>query len=277
LYLIVIPKKKLAFLNIRRGDFKMAIGHTIVGSGKEKVLVLHGWFGDYKVWEPTFNSLDKDTFTYVFIDYRGYGKSRDMNGDYSMSEIASDAIALTNDLEFTDFHVVGHSMGGMAIQRLILDMDDRKRVKSAVAIDPVPACGAQLDDDSWTLFEGAITNNENRYNILDFTTGNRNSAQWLNYMVERSRVSTNVDAFAGYLNAWVKENFVEEAKGLETPFLVCIGEHDLAFSKEAMEGTYLAWLPNSSLEIIANAGHYPMQEAPVNLATVMEAFMKEHI
>ena len=59
--------------------------------------------------------------------------------------------------------------------------------------------------------------------------------------------------------------------------LVCIGEHDLAFSKEAMEATYLDWLPNSRLEIIANAGHYPMQEAPVNLATVIDAFMRENI
>jgi pimeloyl-ACP methyl ester carboxylesterase len=175
----------------------MTIGHTIVGSGKEKVLVLHGWFGDYKVWEPTFNSLDKDTFTYIFIDYRGYGKSISMNGNYSMKEIASDTISLINDLGVADFHVVGHSMGGMAIQRFILDLDDRKRVKSAVGIDPVPACGAQLDDDSWALFEGAITNDENRYNILDFTTGNRNSPQWLNYMVERSRASTTVEAFAG--------------------------------------------------------------------------------
>ena len=255
----------------------MSIGYTTLGSGEEKILVLHGWFGDYAVWEPTFNSLDKETFTYVFMDYRGYGKSIDIAGDYSMSEIASDSISLVNELGWENFHVVGHSMGGMAIQRLILDMDDRKRIKSAVAIDPVPACGAQLDDESWALFEGAIKNDENRYNILNFTTGNRNSAQWLNYMVERSHASTTESAYAGYLNAWVKENFVEETKGLETPFLVCIGEHDLAFSKEAMEGTYLAWLPNSQLEIIANAGHYPMQEAPVNLATVMETFIKKNI
>jgi len=255
----------------------MSIGYTTLGSGEEKILVLHGWFGDYAVWEPTFNSLDKETFTYVFMDYRGYGKSIDIAGDYSMSEIASDSNSLVNELGWENFHVVGHSMGGMAIQRLILDMDDRKRIKSSVAIDPVPACGAQLDDESWALFEGAIKNDENRYNILNFTTGNRNSAQWLNYMVERSHASTTESAYAGYLNAWVKENFVEETKGLETPFLVCIGEHDLAFSKEAMEGTYLAWLPNSQLEIIANAGHYPMQEAPVNLATVMETFIKKNI
>jgi pimeloyl-ACP methyl ester carboxylesterase len=240
-------------------------------------LVLHGWFGDYAVWEPTFNSLDKNTFTYVFMDYRGYGKSKDMNGNYSMGEIAGDAISLIDHLGLDELHVIGHSMGGMAMQRLILDIDDRKRVKSAVAIDPVPACGAQLEGESWALFEGAIHNDENRYNILDFTTGNRNSAQWLNYMVERSHASTTESAYEGYLNAWVKENFVEETIGLETPTLVCIGEHDLAFSKETMESTYLEWLPNSKLEIIANSGHYPMQEAPVNLATIIETFIKGHI
>ncbi|TNF99201.1 MAG: alpha/beta hydrolase [Gammaproteobacteria bacterium] len=255
----------------------MTIGCTTIGSGNEKVLVLHGWFGDYAVWEPTFNSLDKDTFTYVFMDYRGYGKSRDLQGDYSMGEIAGDAISLANELGINNFHVVGHSMGGMAMQRVILDIDDQNRIKSAVGIDPVPACGGQLDEQTWALFEGAIKNDENRYNILDFTTGNRNTSQWLNYMVERSHASTTEKAFAGYLNAWAKENFAEEAKGLETPTLVCIGEHDLAFSKEAMESTYLAWLPNSRLEIIANAGHYPMQEAPVNLATVMEDFLRQHI
>lgn len=254
----------------------MTIGHTILGSGPETVFILHGWFGDYSVWEPTFPALDQDAFTYVFVDYRGYGKSADMTGDYSMAEIAGDAIALIDELGCERFHIVGHSMGGMAMQRLILDLDDPARVKSAVGIDPVPACGAQLDEASWELFSGAIESDEKRYQILDFTTGNRNSASWLNYMVEQSRATTTVPAFTGYLDAWVKESFADETKGVQTPTLVCIGEHDHAFSKEAMEATYLAWLPKSKLQVIANAGHYPMQEAPVNLATVLSQFMQEH-
>ncbi len=255
----------------------MPIGHTKIGSGINTILVLEGWFGDYAVWEPTFNSLDKDTFTYVFMDYRGYGKSKEQRGDYSMKEIAGDAISLVNDLGCESFHVVGHSMGAMAMQRLVLDIGDRNRVKSAVGIDPVPACGAKLDEETCVLFEGAVNNDDNRYKILNFTTGNRNTAQWLRYMVERSHASTTKEAFAGYLNAWVKEDFAEEAKGLETPILVCIGEHDGAFTKEAMQETYLAWMPNAQLKIIANAGHYPMQEAPVNLVTVIEAFIRRHI
>ena len=117
----------------------MAIGYTQIGSGQEKVLILHGWFGDYSVWEPTFNSLDQDAFTYVFIDYRGYGKSKDLEGNYTMNEIAKDAISLINNLGWDVFHLIGHSMGGMAMQRVTLNINDRGRIKSMIGIDPVPA------------------------------------------------------------------------------------------------------------------------------------------
>ena len=129
----------------------MVIGHTIIGNGEHKVMVLHGWFGDYAVFEPIFNSLDKGKFTYTFLDYRGYGKSKDRSGNYSMKEIASDAIELANTLGWDKFHLIGHSMGGMAMQRVILDIDDRSRIRSAVGIDPVPASGGQLDEQASAL------------------------------------------------------------------------------------------------------------------------------
>jgi pimeloyl-ACP methyl ester carboxylesterase len=96
-------------------------------------------------------------------------------------------------------------------------------------------------------------------------------------MVERSHASTTESAFTGYLDAWVKEDFADAVKDLNTPVLVCIGEHDHAFTREAMESTYLEWFPNARLEVNANSGHYPMQEAPVNLATIMEACIKMNL
>lgn len=256
----------------------MSIGHTLVGAGDKKVLVLHGWFGDHTVFEPTFNALDLDGCTYAFMDYRGYGKSKELTGDYTMGEIAGDGIALVDQLGWEAFHVVGHSMGGMAMQRLLLDLDDHDRVRSAIGIDPVPASGGQLDAEAWALFEGAIGSDDNRYAILDFTTGKRNAARWLRYMVKRSRASTSEVAFAGYLDAWAKGDFAAEveAAAFATPLLVLLGEHDLAFTREAMAATYLAWYPNAELALIANAGHYPMQETPVNLATLIEAFITRH-
>lgn len=255
----------------------MTIGYTLVGNGAEKVMVFHGWFGDYSVWEPTFSAMDTDTFTYAFLDYRGYGKSAEQTGDYSMAEIAADANAVAKKLDWTEFNLIGHSMGGMAMQRMILDCDDSMTIKSAVGVTPVPACGGgPLDADATALFEGAIQNNENRYGILDFTTGGRLSAAWLSNMVKASRDTTNEAAFGGYLAAWVKENFADEVGAIKTPMMVCVGEHDGAISADAMRGTYLQWFEGCELEVIANCGHYPMQETPVYLMTMIEAFMKKN-
>ena len=50
----------------------MTIGHTIIGSGSQGVLVLPGWMGDYTVFNPMLPYLDTGSFTYAFVDYRGY-------------------------------------------------------------------------------------------------------------------------------------------------------------------------------------------------------------
>jgi pimeloyl-ACP methyl ester carboxylesterase len=93
------------------------IGHELIGRGPTRVVVLHGWLGDHAIWAPTYPFLDRDAFTYAFVDYRGYGASRALAGAHTMQEIAADAIALADHLGWRDFAAVGHSMGGMASRR----------------------------------------------------------------------------------------------------------------------------------------------------------------
>ena len=252
----------------------MTIGHTIYGSGRQGVIVLHGWFGDHHVFAPMLPYLDYETFTYAFIDYRGYGKSRNIAGDHTMYEIAQDAIDLADYLGWKKFHLIGHSMGGMAMMRVAVNTTER--VLSGVALAPVPPSGVPLDEDGEALFGGAPEKDENRRMILDFTTGGRLSDQWLDLHVRRSRETTTVDAYTDYLTAWTKTDFAEASKGLETPLLVCPGEFDQALTADVMKQTYMEWYPNATLEVLPNSGHYPMQETPVHLATVMERFMRQN-
>ena len=62
------------------------IGHKLVGSGKEKVLVLHNWVSDSTSYGPLLPYLDTEKFSYLFIDLRGYGGSKEMRGTYSVEE-----------------------------------------------------------------------------------------------------------------------------------------------------------------------------------------------
>lgn len=248
--------------------------YTTLGDGKEKVLVCHGWFGDHTVFAPMMPYLDTNAFTYIFLNYRGYGFSRELEGEYTMEEIAGDAISILDELGIEQCHLIGHSMGGMAIQRIAIEAPER--VKSMIALTPVPASGVPFDDEGWALFEGATANDENRFGIIDFTTGNRLGQAWVNYMVACSRAQTTEAAFAAYLVAWAKSDFASEVKGVDVPVKVLVGEHDPALNEDFMQQTFMEWYPNASLQVLPNCGHYPMQETPVWLASTIESYLLAH-
>ncbi len=250
----------------------MTIGHKTLGHGTHRVLALHGWFGDETCFDPLRDALSLDEFSYAFMAYRGYGMSRQQRGEYTMKEIAADALALADALEWERFSLIGHSMGAMAVQRVLADAPGR--VEKIVAVTPVPASGMKFDPESWKLFEGAARNLDSRRGIIDFSTGGRLSKAWIDRIARYSAETATVEAFAAYLQAWAKTDFHDEIAGNPVPIKVIIGAHDQALTEEAMKATYLAWYPHAELEVMANAGHYPMNEAPVALATSIEAFLR---
>jgi pimeloyl-ACP methyl ester carboxylesterase len=246
--------------------------HHLVGTGPHKVLVLHGWFGDAHAFAPMEPALTADEFTYAFMDYRGYGGMRGANGAFTIDEIAADALALCDDLGFREFSLVGHSMGGMAVQRVLTLAADR--VRKMIGLTPVPASGVPFDDAGWALFSGAADSAANRYAIIDYTTGNRLSRVWVQRMVDYSLAHAARDAFAAYLTAWAKTDFSAAVQGLRVPVKVILGEHDPALNATIMQATFLASYPDCELEVMSNAGHYPMHETPVALATSIENFLR---
>ncbi|HTJ82468.1 MAG TPA: alpha/beta hydrolase [Polyangiaceae bacterium] len=250
----------------------MANHHVLLGKGERHVVCLNGWFGTADAWGPFVGSLDTDAFTYAFMDYRGYGGSKGTTGDYSMKEISRDALALADALGWRTFSLVGHSMGGMAIQRVLADAPDR--VEKLVGINPVPAGGVPFDDATWGFFESATENPGSRYGIIDLTTGKRLTKRWIDQMVAHSLATSTKEAFAAYLVSWAKTDFAAEIQGKTTPVLVIVGENDPALGEAAMKGTFMEWYPNAKLEVFGNAGHYPMFETPVALATSVERFLR---
>jgi pimeloyl-ACP methyl ester carboxylesterase len=249
----------------------MANSHIRVGRGPRRIIALHGWFGSAGSWEAYAKVLDEERFSYAFMDYRGYGGAKNMKGEFTMQEISSDALALADALGWERFSLIGHSMGGKAVQQVLAEAP--ARVQKLVALTPVPASGVPFDDEGWKLFSSAAASAEARKGIINFSTGNRLSDAWLDRMVEHSLENSTPEAFAAYLLAWAKGDFSARVKGNPVPVLVMVGEHDPALNAEAMRATFMQWYPNARLETIANAGHYPMDETPVALASAIERFL----
>jgi pimeloyl-ACP methyl ester carboxylesterase len=248
------------------------MAQVTLGSGDHHVLGIHGWFGSARGWGSLPDYLDGSAYTYVFFDLRGYGDRKQAGGEFTMAEAAADALALADELGWDRFSVVGHSMGGKIAHQVLLQAPDR--VRKLVGVNPVPAAQVPMDEQGWALFSGAAANPGNRAAIIDFTTGSKLTRTFIDLVVRHSLENSRPQAFAAYLTSWAKTDFSDEAgKDTSTPVKVIVGETDPALSAEAMEQTWLVYFPGAELEVMSNAGHYPMFETPAALATSIEEFL----
>ena len=250
------------------------IGYEMYGNGPENVLVFHGWGLDHSAFAYMFPALDTEAFTFAFMDYRGCGLSKGQKGSYTIGEIGSDAVELADHLGWQEFHLIGHSMGGMVLQWVVASVP--VRIRSAVAITPVPACGApQMDEARRQFLLKAGDSIEGLTTFFMGGTGNRHNKKWAISMAEKSLSVTDHEVYAKYTLAWADTNFASKVQGVRVPVKVLVGDHD-TITPEMIQQTILKWLPLSDLEILYNSGHYPMFEIPISLATVCQAFVLQH-
>lgn len=249
----------------------LALPYELQGSGPRHVICLHGWFADRSAFRAIRPYLDGESFTYVFPDIRGYGEAMRITGDFTLDEVARDVLALADHLGWSHFSLIGHSMGGKAAQRVLALAPDR--VNALVGVSPVPASGLPFDEQGWALFAGAPDEPSNRRAILDITTGRRLTKTWLDAAVRYSIEHSDIEAYRKYLTDFATVDFHDEIVGKRVPALAIVGEYDPAISADSTRATWLAWYPNATLEVLANAGHYAPDETPIALVTTMERFL----
>ncbi len=251
---------------------KDLLGYRRLGDGKRTILVLHEWLGDHSNYFPIMPYLDLNRFTYIFADLRGYGLSKSMRGRFSASESAADAIRLMDLLGVESFDVVGHSMSGLIGQRVLLDA--RGRVGCLVAIAPVPASGFPLSPSEKEKLVAVIGDDNAAKAMIASRTSGRYGQAWLNRKLAMVRRAALPEAMGGYLEMFTQTDFAAQAVGVRTPVFAVVGAHDIPFYREASVRLGFERLyPNFTLLVSQEAGHYPMLETPVLLASLIEEFL----
>ncbi len=247
------------------------LAHALHGHGPTRVVVLHDWLGDRRTWDPVLPYLDPARFTHAFVDLRGYGGSKELTGAHTADEVAGDVLALAAHLGWERFAAVGHSMSGLFVQALAAAAPER--VTRLVGVTPVGPGGLAMPDEVRPVMERISLHPSERRPVLQQTLGERLTPRWLEHKLERWSACSRPEAVLGYLRAFVGTDLRARVEGLDLPVLAIAGEHDAPwFQADALRAGFAAY-PRLEVVTCGNAGHYPMQETPVALATLLERFL----
>lgn len=247
---------------------------TIVrGTGPHHVLCLHGWFGRADDWGPFADHLDLTNFTWHFPEYRGYGTRLQETGEFSLMEVSRDITGYIGGLDMEKYSLLGHSMGAVFMQRVLLDSPTAPT--ALVGISPVAASGTPLDAQTRALFESAAPEESSRRAIIDFTTGGHLPDPWLDHAAADSMTHSTPEAIGKYFLAWADCDFAEELGTQNLPILLLTGEHDPAVTVDGIHAAYGGIYPTMQVELLPDTGHYAIVEHPLSLAAKVMDFLTQ--
>ena len=106
---------------------------------------LHGWLDNANTFDRLAPLLPELNF--IAMDFAGHGRSdhRPTGVHYHPLYDMQDVLAVANELNWHQFHVIGHSMGASIASELAAMFPDR--IRSAVHIDGFLATGGNTPED----------------------------------------------------------------------------------------------------------------------------------
>jgi esterase len=247
----------------------MTLEYNIVGSGPIKVVWAHSWLAGQAAYALMLPFLDTEQFTWAFPDFRGYGRSQEIAGDFSASEMGRDLLGVADALDWGQFHLVGHSMGGQAAQWVSGQAAARDRLASLVLLCAVPSRGFPLDAETSSLFEAATESLEARATVISGVTAGRLGAGFVRHVNEWSRATTGPGTLRAYLKTWTQDDVSAEVQGYEGPVLVLTGRYDPVLPAAVAEEQIVPQYTAVRSIVLDGTAHLPPMETPAHTVTVI--------
>jgi uncharacterized protein (TIGR03086 family) len=192
-------------MNTRRrvvdADGAQLCADTRSGTGLALVF-LHYWGGSRRTWRPVLNRLPPDQ-AFVNYDQRGWGDSADAPGPYDLQRLADDALAVIATLGYTDYVLVGHSMGGKVAQAVAARRP--AGLAGVVLVAPAPAKPIGSTEQLQQLTMHAYDDEQTvRQGIDQMLTYQPLSAELRDQIVEDSLWPVSWRAWPGRNMAWCR-------------------------------------------------------------------------
>lgn len=251
----------------------LRIAYRMEGEGPPAVL-LHGFFGDHRVWRRQFELAD--SYTVVAWDTPGCGGSSVPPADFRIADYADCLAGFIEALGLERPHILGNSFGGTLAVAL------------AVQYPSIPR--SLVLADTYAGWSGSFTQEvvarrlSNSLPDLELPT-ERVAAKWIPSFLTPSAPSSlmeeigvitsefNRDGMRVMIQALAEADLREVLPGVEMPTLLIWGDED-ARSPLSVAADLHARISGSRLVVIKGAGHLSHVEAPERFNAEVRDFIR---
>jgi pimeloyl-ACP methyl ester carboxylesterase len=236
------------------------------GDGEPHLFFIHGAGGDATLWEDQARFFETRYPVYR-VNLPGHGGS----GGTGEEEIAAYAgvvrAVIAGSLPEAPLVLIGHSMGGAVV--LDIASDAPSRLKGIVLV----GTGAKLGVTP-IILKMLDENPESFYQTIDRSAFFKESPPAVRETVNRAIRACPPAVIAGDFRACDRFDIRDRLGRIRIPALILCGEADLLTPVKYSQFLKDQW-SHAMLEIIPNAGHMVMKEAPDVMNRAMERFLEE--
>jgi pimeloyl-ACP methyl ester carboxylesterase len=232
--------------------------------------------GHVGLWsEPFLAELERD-FEVVAFDNRGIGESTDVSGQWTIVDLADDAVSIMDEVGWDSAHVMGISLGGMIAQEVALRHPERVRRlvlgcsysggegSSLLAPGPMRMMEAMNSGDAERAFRAGYEANLSTAYIAD-------ESHWSPFREIAGSAVVPVPVVMRQAQAAFVHDTSARLGQLTMPTLVIAGTEDqmLVYANSEL---IAALIPGARLQTFEGVGHLFWWERPVETA----AAVREH-
>jgi pimeloyl-ACP methyl ester carboxylesterase len=227
--------------------------YAVYGAG-DPVLLIHGGLGHADVWANQVAALMK-THKVIVADSRGHGRSTRNEQPYGYDLMATDYVALLDNLKIEKTALVGWSDGG--IIGLAIAMKHPERLTRLFA----HAANVTVDGVDPAVANSATFNAYIERMGKDYARMSKTPDQYNGFVEQISKMWASEPA-------WTKEQLAM----IKTPTAIVLGDRDEAITRKHTE--YMASvIPGAKLIILKDASHFAMLQDPEGYTKAVSDFI----
>jgi pimeloyl-ACP methyl ester carboxylesterase len=264
--------------------------HAVTGGDGPPLLLVHGWPQLWYQFRMIMPGLARD-FSVVAVDQRGIGLSDKPEGGYDTATLASDLVALMDELGHQRFALYGTDVGMPIAYALAADYRDRVD-RLAVSEAPLPGISPspplflppQLNAMLWhlafnqlpTINEQLVTGREDIFFGAEFDASagtHKLPGDAVRYYIDILKDPDHLRGSFEFYRAiptTTAQNQKREERRLTLPVLAIGGAES---SGEGVGNTMRLAADDVQTVILADCGHWVAEQAPEQLLAALNTFL----